>query len=343
MDMMKAAVLDEEGKLTVKDLPVPSIGAYQVLVKMCYGSTCAGTDQRLMEKKHPNPVFYPSILGHESVGRAVALGNKVTTFKIGDLISRVGSPAMPDIGIGICWGGFAQYGVATDFLAMERDGFPRTDWEKARVQKLIPADIDEKAAPMIITWRETLSYTTRIGVKKGDNVLIAGSGANSLAFLCHCVYAGAYAVVLGSADRCKLSLRAGAAAYIDYKSSGQLDQLKALFPDGIDFIIDAVGFSQNVNTALPLLNEGGCIAVYGWHSRNDYGINPFRTNHSFRVYCGGYDEAETHDEVIKRIREGALNASLWYDMDAPVPLEHIGTAYAALRERKALKFLIDLT
>ncbi len=343
MDTMKAAVVNENGALEIREIPVPSINEYQVLVKMSYGSTCAGTDQGLIDKKHPYPVSYPSVLGHESVGRAIKLGEKVTTFKEGDLISRVGTPAMPEIGLGSNWGGFAQYGVATDFLAMERDGISRSEWEKARVQKLIPNDIDEKAAPMIITWRETLSYTNRLGVKNGDNVLIAGSGANALAFIRHCVYVGAKVVVLGSSSRSELNIKAGAISNIDYKSDNQLQQLKDLFPDGIDYIIDAVGFSENVNTALPLIKENGCIAVYGWHSRKGYAINPFKSNHSFRVYCDGYDEPETHDEIIKRIREGFLDAALWYDMGSPLPLEQINRAYELLKERRALKYLIDLT
>lgn len=343
MSSMKAAVVEVDGSLTIRTVPVPEINPYQILVKMKYGSTCAGTDLRLMEKRHPEPVFYPSILGHESVGRAIEIGNKVTSFKVGDLISRVGAPAMPELGLGICFGGFAQYGVATDYAAMERDGIPRSEWEKARVQKLIPADIDEKVAPMMITWRENLSYTSRLGVKEGDNVLVLGSGANALAFVSHCTYIKAKVVSIGSIKRSDILVKAGSILNIDYKSDEIYQQLEALFPDGIDYIIDAIGFSRNTNIALPLLKEKGCIGVYGWHSRRDYGINPFNANHSFSVYCGGYDEPETHDEVIKRIREGVLDASLYYDIDNPVPLDNISEAYAALKEHKALKYLIDLT
>lgn len=342
MDTMKAAVVTENGSLEIREVPVPEINEYQALVKMCYGTTCAGTDQGLMDKKHPSPIFYPSILGHESVGRVIKTGSKVTSFKKGDLVSRVGAPAMPEIGLGICWGGFAQYGVATDWLAMERDGIPRSQWEKARVQKIIPDDIGEKTAPMMITWRETLSYTNRLGVKAGDNVLVTGSGANALAFVRHCVYVGANVAVIGSASREELFIKAGAKVSMDYKAADLAQRLKDLFPDGIDYIIDAVGYSGNVNKALSLIKRNGCVAVYGWHSRDKYAVNPFAASHSFRVYNDGYDEPETHDEVIKRIREGFLDASMWYDMDSPVPLEDIASAYAALRERKALKYLIDL-
>ena len=222
-----------------------------------------------------------------------------------------------------------------------RDGLDEALYKKARVNKVVPPDIPERVAPMIITWRETLSYAQRIGVRRGMRVLVAGSGANALAFTNHCACAGAEVCALGTPAREALFLRGGAREYIDYHTGDLTARLREAFPQGIDCVIDAIGYPQNVNAALPLLNAGAVVGVYGWHARRDYGLNPFLAAHSFRVYCDGYDEPETHDEVVRRIREGALDASLYYDMDAPVPLADIAAAYKALRERKAVKYLID--
>lgn len=343
-DTMKAAVVTAHHTLELRDVPLPRYGNYQALVKLTYGSTCAGTDLRVIAGGHPHPLAFPAILGHESVGRVLEKGRNVTTFKEGDLIARVGASPMPDIGLGVCWGGFAQYGVATDWQAMRRDGIPQSEWDKARVQQVIPAGIDDKTGPMMITWRETLSYIQRIGVKAGDRVLITGSGANALAFLAHSVYAGAQAVVLGSGRRADDMLRLGAAHAIDYKSGDIPAQLTDALPGGIDVIIDAVGFAQNVNAALPLLNAGGVVGVYGWHDRAGYGINPFDARRSFRVYCDGYDEAETHDEVIRRVLAHKLSAADWYDTQNPVLLADIVDAYDRLKKgADVYKYLIDLT
>ncbi|MCE5236542.1 MAG: zinc-binding dehydrogenase [Clostridiaceae bacterium] len=342
MDTMLAAVVDKNGALSVRAVPVPAFGPYQALVKMRFGATCAGTDLRLMQKKHPYPVSYPAVLGHESVGRVIETGERVRSFHRGDLISRVGMPAMPEIGLGICWGGFCEYGVATDWAAMEADGVPRTEWERARVQKWIPEDVPEAAAPMIITWRETLSYANRLGIERGRNVLIVGSGANALAFVCHAVYAGARVVTVGSASRAEDMLRLGSERNIDYHSEQVALQLAEAYPNGVDYIIDAVGAPDDVNAALPFLKEGGTIGVYGWHERQNYGINPFLAKKSFHIYANGYDEPETHDEVLRRIREGALDASVWYDICQPVPFKDIASAYEGLRAKKAYKYLIDL-
>ena len=92
---MKAAVVTESGKLEIRDVPMPQLGPYDVLVKSknCYGATCAGTDIHLMDGLHPYPVTFPTILGHESVGRVVEIGSKVRNLQVGQLISRVGAPS----------------------------------------------------------------------------------------------------------------------------------------------------------------------------------------------------------------------------------------------------------
>jgi len=339
---VKAAIVDGKGGLQVEEIPIPSFDAYQALVKLSYGATCAGTDLRILSGGHPYPIKYPAILGHESVGKVVEKGVKVRSFDVGDLISRVGAPPMPSIGLGACWGGFAQYGVATDWQAMKNDGIPQREWEKARVQKVIPTFVSEKEAPMIITWRETLSYTNRLGIPKGATVLITGSGANALAFVSHFVHAKDKVVVLGNKKRGGDALRLGAQASLDYRSAELFEQLYKVAPEKFDAIVDAVGNSTDVNIALPLLKPDGIIGVYGWNSRDSYGVNPFLATHSFYVYYDGYDESETHDEILERILEGSLNASDWYDLEHPIPLTDIASAYEKLSKRETYKCLIDL-
>jgi len=337
---MKAAVLDINGKLHVEEVDVPKIPDYGALVKIEYGATCAGTDARLMRKEHPFPVNYPAILGHESIGTIIEIDHKVRNFKVGDRISRVGT--IPNEKFGVCWGGFAQYGIALDTKAMEEDGIDRAQWQKNRVNKVIPSDIDPKDAPMIITWRETLSYFNRLKIKNGSNVLVTGSGANSLAFVAYAVKNNCKVVSIGSPKRNIDSIKMGAIKTIDYHDENITDQLREVFNEGIDVIIDGVGNVDNVNKALPLIKENGLVSAYGWNDRKGYGINPFLTNQNFRVYCAGYDEPETHDEVIELIRSGYLKASDWYDKEHPIELINIQEAYDRLSKREAYKFLIDL-
>ena len=339
---MLAAVTDGKGTLSIQELPMPAFGDYEALVKLRFGATCAGTDLGIIDGRHPFPLAYPAVLGHESIGEVLQIGKKVRSLKAGDLVARVGAPAAPALGVGSAWGGFAQYGVAVDWEAMRADGAPRERWEKARVQKVIPPSIDAREAPMLITWRETLSYALRIGAAPRSRVLVVGSGANALAFIAHFAYEGHRVVALGSASRAADALRLGAADAIDYKAADAAARLEEASGGCLDVIVDAVGASDEVNRALPLLSEEGVIGVYGWRGRAGYAINPFAARRSFRVYCGGYDEPETHEEVLRRMASGALRASDWYDVERPVPLAEISSAYGRLRRREAYKYLIDL-
>ena len=343
---MKAAVVNTQGKLEIWDVPMPEVGPYDVLCEMCYGATCAGTDIHLMDGLHPRPVTFPTILGHESVGRVVEVGCKVRNFRIGDLVSRVGAPAGLLPGLNINWGGFAQFGIARDHWEMRMDGIDASQWNSYRVNQIIHPDISEKTAPMLITWRETLSYTNRIGVREGKTVLLIGSGANALAFAAHCCNLGAKTIVVGSASREQVFHTFPICGYVNYRSENLLeevrDKMHLLQASELDFILDGVGGSDVANAVLPLLKKDGSFCNYGWNGRRYYGLNPFNAAHSFRIYSDGYDEEESNSQAQQMVLEGKLFAQPWYDMDNPVPLSEIGRAYDSLRRHEALKYLIEL-
>ena len=343
---MKAAVVSKLGQLEVWDVPMPEVGPYDVLCKMCYGATCAGTDIHLMDGLHPRPVTFPTILGHESVGRVVATGSKVRNFRIGDLVSRVGAPAGLLSGLNINWGGFAEFGIARDHWQMRQDGLDISLWNSYRVNQIIHPSIDEKTAPMLITWRETLSYTNRIGVTAGKTVLVIGSGANALSFVAHCCNLGAAVIAVGSPGREQVFRTFPICGYFSYRSENleaEIQELMNTLHLGLlDHIIDGVGGAETVNRLLPLLKQDGLFCNYGWNGRRNYGLNPFCAQRSFRIYSDGYDEEESNGQAQAMILQGKLFAEPWYDTANPVPLTRITEAYDSLRRHEALKYLIDL-
>jgi threonine dehydrogenase-like Zn-dependent dehydrogenase len=340
---MLAAVVERPGTLTVREVPFPEIGPYDAKCRLLYGATCSGTDQHIIAGRFPWPITYPTILGHESVGEVIATGAKVRHYQVGDLISRVGTLPTDDGKLNVNWGGFAQYGIAKDHRAMRDDELPRSRWVPYRIHQVIPSEIDPAAATMIITWRETLSTTTRLDVKANDRVLVIGSGGNGLAFVSHASYAKAKPIVMiGNTHRAPLAARAGATGYVDYKAGDVDEQLSALSPGGFDYVIDAVGKAHTADRVLSHLSPGGTLAIYGIDEYEATVVHPNRAPGTFRIYQGGYDEAEAHEEVVRRILEGALDASIWLDFDRVFRLQDIDRAIAAVRERRLVKALVRL-
>ena len=77
---MRAVVYHGVNDVRVEDVPVPSIGAGEVLLRVEACGIC-GTD---LKKIHTGSHSAPRIFGHETAGTIVAVGDGVTQFAIGD-------------------------------------------------------------------------------------------------------------------------------------------------------------------------------------------------------------------------------------------------------------------
>ena len=327
---MRAAVLQKPNVLVIQEVEMPAIGEYDALCESLYGGTCVGTDGHLIHNTFPFPVDYPAVLGHETIGRVIKTGEKVRNFKVGDLVTRVSTP--PPKALGLCWGGFAEFAVAKDHKAMQEDGLDSALWDSYRVNQVVPEGIiDPQEAVMIITWRETLSYIKRFGVSAGGKLLIIGSGANGFSFAAHAKNIGASVCMIGSASRKSIADQLGVELYCDYTDPALFQRVKAF--GGFDFIIDAVCKKNALNTYLPLLNSGGTVGIYGLDDFLSVTINPLCAG-SFTFYNAGYDEAETHEEVIALIRDQKLNAKIFMDPADVYDLDEIAKAYEDASSRR---------
>jgi D-arabinose 1-dehydrogenase-like Zn-dependent alcohol dehydrogenase len=341
---LKAAIVEKANLLAVREVPDPRPGEYEALCEMQYGSTCTGTDTHIIQGVFPYPVSYPAILGHESVGRVVSVGRKVRNLMVGNLVTRVCAPPARDGAYSVAWGGFAEYGLAKDHWAMRADGLPESDWAGSRFNQVVPASVDPKVAPMFTTWRETLSYISRMGVGAGSRVLVIGSGGNGLAYVAHSVNLGAESVWMVGAARCEqASKKCGAHGFIDYTRADCTELLTAACPKGFDVMIEAVGKMDQSDSFLPLLSPGGKLGIYGIDDLGQIRISPHRARGTFTLWSGGYDESETHQTISEWVLQGRLDAGAWYDVNRPYPLAMIGEAFKDLGQRKAVKALIQLS
>jgi len=338
---MKAAVIVADNVLEVLETPEPSISAYDALVDILYGATCTGTDQSLIKGALPFRSPLPTILGHESVGRVLEVGPRVRYLRPGDLVTRVGAPPVGEYSVS--WGGFAERGIAKDYRAMEEDGVSTAPWPDARRNRVLPAGADPAAATMIITWRETLSYITRMGFAAGKSLLVIGSGGNGLAYINQGAnLGGARMAMIGAPGRETAARRAGATDFFDYAAEELAEQVNGAFPEGFDFVIDAVGKRGSAELGLTFLKKGGVLGIYGLTDFGQTTITPLRSKGTFTFYNGGYDEAETHEQVMALLADGKLDASIWLDLEHPYPLERINEAFADLKARQGVKALIKL-
>lgn len=338
--IMKAAVVRKVHQLSIEEIPVPELTEYSVLCKNLYGATCTATDQHIIDQTIPFPVELPTLLGHETIGRVVAVGRKTRYIKEGERIARTMLHSTKKMNAH--WGGFAEYGLAYDYMAMKEDGISEKEYRNYIKNQTIPEDIDSRVAPLLITWRETHSYISRMGLRSGQTVLIIGSGGNGLSFMNHASVAGARVIGIGSLARTTQAKLCGADKYLSYKDTNLSGQLKSLAQDGFDLIIDAIGNNAQCELTLPHIAKNGVFGIYGIDGGNIFSLNPLTPGHSFRFYNDGYLEGETHMQVIDGIRKKLYKSEAYIDVNHPYLLENINEAFAMLKKKEWPKALIKL-
>ncbi len=344
--MMKAFVVDGEGKLNIRELPMPEYGEYQMLVKMISCGVCNGTDTKLIHRSFKGFDTYPAVLGHEGVGRVVEAGAKVKNFKPGDVVllpflyERTGG-AYP------AWGAFSEYAVTGDWKAMEEDGKgPGTaDFSEGYyAQQKVPAEIDPVNAAMIITFREVLSATKRFGFTANSSLVVFGAGPVGMCFIKFAKLLGMGPVIVFDIVDEKLAEAASMGADYVFNSTEAVvkQEVYKICPEGADFIVDAVGINQLVNQSMELVKYNGKICCYGISPKLgmdlDWSRAPYNWTLQFVQWPSKKEEAEAHMQIINWIKMDVLRLEDF--ISDVLPFDHILEAFDMVEQRKAKKKIV---
>lgn len=343
---MLSLVIDGKWKLGFKNVPVPSYGDYQVLVKNEVCGICNGTDMKLIHGKFKGFNTYPAILGHESAGIVVEKGKKVKYMDIGDrVIESCLDEKIEDFYPG--WGSFSEYTIATDWKAMMEDGMgPGTKYFQDYYygQQVIPKDIDAITASMIITYKEVLSAMKRFGFKENESVVIIGQGPVGQTFLTFAKLLGMAPVIVADIDDKKL-LNAEK-LYADYiinnSSENIVEKVKNICPSGVDYIVDAVGINDLINLGMELVKFNGKICAYGISPKLgmnlDWSKAPYNWNLQFIQWPTKKEEAKALNQIVSWIRAGAFEPkmSISHIMEFSKAIE----AFEVVEKKKASKVIL---
>lgn len=347
---MKAAVIVRPGQLEIQEIPMPGFNDYQVLVEQLACGICTGTDWKLLEGHFKGFSTYPAVLGHEAVGRVIKKGEKVRNFEIGDLVLR---PGLEIIGDGTSlysgWGAFAEYGVAGDGKAMLEDGKnrPEAGWNDIYLsQQKIPRGIDPAQGIMVITFKEVLSAFYRFGMRPNASVMIFGMGPVGLSFVRFTKILGLGPIIACDLETPRLNLarEMGANECLDVRSTKPEVWVKEHIPEGLDFVVDAVGVTDLLNQAMNMVKFNGSICAYGISPHSHMNLvwenGPYNWKLHFLQWPTFQEESATHNQIINWIQMGVLDAGKF--VTHVLPLSRLQEGLNLLRERKALKAVIDL-
>jgi threonine dehydrogenase-like Zn-dependent dehydrogenase len=299
---MKAIIVEEVGKIVIRDVPEPEMGEYQARIKVVAGSICNSTDAKILHGEFAGPP--PAVLGHEAVGRVVDIGPKVRNYKIGDMVLRPSIPGVPDMGIGSAFGSFVEYGLATDAWAQAEDS--GEERPAGHDQVACSSDWDPQDLVQGITLKETLSFLHSFGVGKGHSLLIFGTGPVGVSFSLWGRYLGCeQVIVVGRRDAaCYRAKEFGRATHaINNRVDDVPRAVRSIVPDGVTHAIEAIGDNDVLEDCLNSLAQGGQVGIYGVAPASQ-GRSPLLDDK--RISSAGPCEALAHNEVMEQVRKGTI-------------------------------------
>lgn len=339
---MKALIVDAEGKLSVRELAKPNYGPCQALVKMLSCGVCNGTDTKLIHRTFKNFDTYPAILGHEGVGEVVEVGEKASSLHVGDMV-LLPFLEQPTDGCFPGWGAFAEYAVVGDAQAYIANGMgPGTPAfsEGYFAQTVIrPTDrVTPVSASMIITFREVLSAIRRFGFRPNENVVIFGAGPVGLCFTRFCRLLGLGTVVTVDIqdEKVEQAKKMGADYGFNSLKCDVAAEIRALFPEGVDYVVDAVGRNELINQAMGMIRYNGKICCYGISPKLgmelDWSAAPYNWSLDFVQWPSKAEEAQAHAQIMSWINLGVLDPEAF--ISDVFPFEEILSAFALVEERR---------
>lgn len=340
---MKAAVVRENGRIELADIPPPAPGPYDCLVKIDACAACTGTDLNIIAGTFPWREELPIVLGHESTGLIVEVGERVRHFEPGQRVTRPAAvlPGQRRDGLGSNWGGFAELGLVRDMEAASADGVEGGGGGGlSRVP--MPDDVDPISAALCVNQREILSVVARFTFGADSRVAVVGSGYNGLLFSFFAAHFGAGTVLMvGNERRSALATSAfGADAFADYRQDGAARSALDALGGEPTHVIDAVGSVSSMHLATDLLGPQtafGCYGVHEYEATRPLVEQVGATHPSLDVTTDEPGATEAWYEMWRDgdfAREGMIGGLL--------PLESIALAFDLLARRRAVKLVLTM-
>jgi 2-desacetyl-2-hydroxyethyl bacteriochlorophyllide A dehydrogenase len=263
---MKSVVVSGPGTVEVVEVPTPSPGPADILVRMRACGIC-GSDAHYIARGGIPPREGATPLGHEPAGEVVEVGREVSGIAVGDrVVINPIAPGSGYLGSGGPGGGLSEY-VLVEQAAPDRN------------VAVVPSDLPFDVAALIEPMAVARHGVARTAPKPGDQVVVFGAGPIGLGAAIGYHLAGASSVVVVDIQPARLekALAIGADAVVNSAEENVAARLTELHGvgrtamgrprAGTDIYLDAAGAPAVVDTALGAAKQHATLGIVGVHKK----------------------------------------------------------------------------
>jgi L-iditol 2-dehydrogenase len=311
---MQAAVYRGQNDVRLETVPVPAIGAGELLVRVHTCGIC-GTD---LKKIATGSHSAPRIFGHETAGQVVAVGGGISKFAPGDRVvvfhhipcgtcfycrhqtyaqcetyKKVGCTA----GFEPSGGGFAEYVRVMNWIV--QGGTVR-----------IAEGVSYEQACFVEPVNTCIKAMQRLAPQADETVLVIGQGPIGILLSKLAQRAGARVMASDLyPERLTISKKLGLGNTIDAARTDTVAAVRqATEGRGADAAILAVGGNSLIRTALEAVRPGGRVMLFAQTTRGEASFDPASVCVDEKTLLGSYSASvDLQEESVAFVMGRQLN------------------------------------
>ena len=257
---MKAAVLENKGLITYKEIDTPSPAPGQILLRVKAVSIC-GSDVSRFVKGHR---MYPLILGHECAGIIVAVGESVDQHLIGKRAAII--PLIPDFTCEECLKGYYSACHHYSFIGSRQSGgFADYVVMPERNALLLPDEISFEQAALIEPSTVARHILDLGHFTAGQSAIVLGAGSIGLMAVQWLRILGAKLIICTDVVEANLETarKLGAHVSLNPREVDVKAEVTRLTGDGVDLSIEAAGSPQALLQTIQVTRPRGYVVCGG--------------------------------------------------------------------------------
>lgn len=331
--MMRAAVLERAGVVSIESRRVPRPAPDEVLVKVTAVGVCGSDTHYFREGRIGEFVVdHPLVLGHEAAGVIVDVGRHISPDRVGQRVSV--EPQVPCRACDQCMAG--RYNLCPHIRFFATPPVDGAFQEFVTVPSVFAFDLPDSISDEEGALFEPLSVgiwtAQKARIRPGSRVLIAGAGPIGSICAQTARAFGAAEVIVSDPDgaRRELVLGSGATRTLDPREES-VDGLE------VDAFIDASGSTMAVQAGLRSVRGAGFVVLVGMGQDEIALPIPTIQNRELTV-TGIFRYANTWPTARHLVESGAVDlASL---VTAHFGLDQVAEALGADRVPGSMKVIV---
>ena len=342
---MRTAVLVEPTEFALEDRDRPEPGPDDVLVAIRDVGIC-GSDVHYYEHGRIGDyvVEDPLVLGHESAGEVVEVGENVTGLASGDRVAL--EPGVPCRRCVHCKSGDYHLCEEVRFMATPPHDGAFTEYVSwpADFAYELPETVSTAEGALCEPLSVGIHACRRGGVETGDTVLIAGAGPIGLLVMEAARAAGATDVILTDVVDEKLELAAdrGADLTVDVSETDP-DAAVEEYTGGVgaDVVVEASGAEPSIRSTIDLVRRGGTIVLVGLADEAEVPFDVLEVIDNEIDVHGSFRYKNTYSAAIDLLADGEVDIEGIVDFESG--LEEIDDAFRRAMDPTVVKGMISLS